>query len=828
MARAHAGSASTRRFARIPQLVLSQVKALLSGRKTLSATARRRSALAGSLRFWRHPTYQSLFRSEPLMRRVIPLLCLIFIACLATYRGLELNFEYQETDRRARDQISLIATAVSSSINAVKDELPTLGYRSALKRVLADSLPSGATSHGRTILMAGPTGKIVASAPLQPDLEGLPIRDLFKTPQPLIIFGERAGVLSVPSALHGNEEVDAFATVHHLDGELGMIAVLQPENAIFAEWRSTLSVNVTLFVGTACVLLVLIYAFYAQSTRAEQADEMYASTRGRIDAALNHGRCGLFDWDLARGRMFWSASLYELLGRAPKDDILSFAEVSEIAHSDDIDLFKLAEELLTTGEATVDKTFRMRHADGRWIWLRARGEIQHEPGRHEPHLIGICIDVTEQHELAELSRTADLRLRDAIETISEAFVLWNSKNELVICNSNYQALHNLPGHAVVPGTPYRDVMSAAANGPVSTGPISTGPAAYSSGAALGQITAAGRSGTDGSYEAQLEDGRWLQISERRTKDGGFVSVGTDITDLKRHEEQLVDREKRLKATVTDLQKSRRTLQTQAQQLVELAENYNAEKTKAEDANRAKSEFLANISHELRTPLNAIIGFSDIMTQQMFGPLGEGRYMEYCHDIHNSGTHLLTLIDDILDMSKIEAGRMSIDTVPLNAAEAASDACRIIAAAAREKNITVSHEAPDSAMVLADRRGLKQVLLNLLANAVKFTPDGGNVSLAVEDQPTTIRFAIKDTGIGISKEDVKRLAQPFVQVENQFSRSHKGSGLGLAIARSLVELHGSKLTLRSEVGKGTTVSFTLDKAATEPSKSNQASAKTATG
>jgi two-component system cell cycle sensor histidine kinase PleC len=605
----------------------------------------------------------------------------------------------------------------------------------------------------------------------------------------LTVFGARAGVLTINKD-GGNP---ALATVHHLSGRLGMVAVMQPEKDIFAEWRGDVSANVTLFVGTATVLLVLVYGFFSQATRAEQADDIYAATRARIDTALTHGRCGLFDWDLARGRVFWSASLYDLLGREPKDDILGFGEISDLTHPDDIDLYALAESLLTSGETTVDRMFRMRHANGSWVWLRARGEVQIEPGRGEPHLIGICIDVTEQHVLAEQSRTADLRLRDAIETISEAFVLWNSDNELVICNSNYQSLHNLPETAVRAGTPYAKVMAAARNSHITTIPArSPAPA----------------SGVNASYEAQLDDGRWLQISERRTKDGGFVSVGTDITALKRQEERLMESERRLIATISDLRKSRQTLEMQAQQLVELAEKYAQEKTNAENANRAKSEFLANISHELRTPLNAIIGFSDIMDKAMFGPIGSNRYAEYCRDIYDSGTYLLNVINDILDMSKIEAGRMDMSVAALDAGTVVEEAIRIIRAPAQEKSIEVTCSMPQGLVVAADRRAFKQVLLNLLSNGVKFTPDSGHVRLVASQRGGMARFEIQDTGIGIRKSDIERLAQPFVQVENQFTKTHKGSGLGLAIARSLIELQGGALAIQSIPGQGTTVTFTL--------------------
>ncbi len=776
MARALAGDASARRSEKESEWETDAGTKRLPLRTLLGALA------------------ESLARSDSLMRRLIPGLAIIFIVILALFRTGDLVSDYTRTQENAQVTLSLMATVVASGLMSSENDLPETGYRTTLKRILADSLPTGATSKGRIYLVADQSGTIVASAPLQPSLESRPISDLLGPSQPLMVFGARAGVMPVATNLgtgRGQEQV--LATVHHLDGRLGMVAVLQPENEIFSQWRDDLSANVTLFVGTSLVLLAVIYGFFSQATRAEAADDMYAATRARIDTALTHGRCGLFDWDLSRGRMFWSSSLYELLGREPKDDILSFADVADITHPDDIDLLGLAEHLLESGETLVDETFRMRHADGSWIWLRARGEIQSEPGRAEPHLIGICIDITEQHELAEQSRMADLRLRDAIETISEAFVLWNARNELVICNSNYQSLHSLPNAVIKPGTPYKDVMAAASNAEVAPQPV----------------TLRQRGGApDGSYEAQLEDGRWLQISERRTKDGGFVSVGTDITPLKKHEEKLIDSEKRLRATVSDLQKSRQTLEVQARQLVEMAEKYQEEKTRAEAANKAKSEFLANISHELRTPLNAIIGFSDIMTQEMFGPVGTDRYSDYCKDIYSSGTYLLNVINDILDMSKIEAGRMSIETETVNASESAEDASRIVTGAATEKNITVTTDVVENVSVHADKRALKQILLNLLANAVKFTPDNGTVTLRARPRGDKLHFEVIDTGIGISERDIERLAQPFVQVENQFTKTHQGSGLGLAIARSLVELHGGALVIKSEVKKGTTVSFTL--------------------
>jgi two-component system cell cycle sensor histidine kinase PleC len=240
----------------------------------------------------------------------------------------------------------------------------------------------------------------------------------------------------------------------------------------------------------------------------------------------------------------------------------------------------------------------------------------------------------------------------------------------------------------------------------------------------------------------------------------------------------------------------------------LAEQYAAEKTRAEEANQAKSKFLANMSHELRTPLNAIIGFSEIMESGMFGPLGADKYREYCSDIFSSGQYLLDVINDILDMAKIEAGRIRLDFEELDLDTLLAEAIRVVSARAQDKQLELVAKISPHLSLRADRRAFKQIVLNLLSNAVKFTPAGGRITVRGRAADGCIVLAIADTGIGIAKDALARLGRPFEQVESQLTKSHQGSGLGLAIAKSLVELHGGRMRIRSTLGKGTLVVLRL--------------------
>ena len=247
-----------------------------------------------------------------------------------------------------------------------------------------------------------------------------------------------------------------------------------------------------------------------------------------------------------------------------------------------------------------------------------------------------------------------------------------------------------------------------------------------------------------SYETRLPDGRWMQVNERRTRDGGCVSVGADITALKEHEEQLVNSERLLLATVAQLRQSRRSLEEQTQQLAELAERYHEQKARAEAANRAKAEFLANMSHELRTPLNAIIGFSQLMGSQTFGPLGSEKYRCYCDHIAASGEYLLNVVSDVLDMSRLEAGRERLVHSRFPVEQAVGRAISDVGQTAREKGVEISVEVVGDVSIEADPGAVERILTTLIRNAVKFAPEGGAVEVGAAGPSGTKCFSMSKT------------------------------------------------------------------------------------
>ena len=225
---------------------------------------------------------------------------------------------------------------------------------------------------------------------------------------------------------------------------------------------------------------------------------------------------------------------------------------------------------------------------------------------------------------------------------------------------------------------------------------------------------------------------------------------------------------------------------------------------AERANRTKSEFIATMSHELRTPLNAVIGFSEIMVRETYGPLGHRNYTDYAKDIHESGSHLLQIINDILDISKAEAGNLTLDEGVVDCRELIAASSRLFRPRLQKSELALDLDLPDRLPLLrADARMIKQIMLNLLANAVKFTPPGGRIVIEAVAEHRGLVISIRDTGVGIAKADLDRVREPFVQVDSSLSRRHEGTGLGLPLVEIMVRGHGGVFELESEENKGTT-------------------------
>lgn len=388
-------------------------------------------AIRGLARSLSRPAYQRLLEAEPFLRRAVPILIVVFLGAVAVGAAVQINGHRQEALAKAQDALVLMTGATA-------DNLTRYAGKSKLSpgEILQTALPLQAATTGRRYFITDPAGQVVASIPslaASPDALA-PILDVGRS------LANLANQVRIINSTLGDE--DAIVTVRNLPQPFGQLIALQPNHEALKRWRADSALTITLVTTTGFVLLILGFAFHWQSTRAREADAIYEMVRCRIDTALNRGRCGLWDWDLARGRIYWSDSMFEILGFEPREELLSFGEVDSLVHPDDGSLYAIASQLADGGEKTIDRAFRMQHARGDWVWLRARAEIVHQSADTGPHLIGIAVDVTEEQRLAERTATADIRLRDAVETISEAFVLWDSEDRLVLCNSKFQQLQD--------------------------------------------------------------------------------------------------------------------------------------------------------------------------------------------------------------------------------------------------------------------------------------------------------------------------------------------------------------------------------------------------
>jgi PAS domain S-box-containing protein len=443
--------------------------------------------------------------------------------------------------------------------------------------------------------------------------------------------------------------------------------------------------------------------------------------------------------------------------------------LSRATHPDDLRVLREAYERSARDMVSMTWTGRVRRADGSW----RRFELTSRPRKAADGAIvweGIALDATDrivaEQALESVRTQLDMKkaqLELALSNMAQGMCVYDADLRLVVFNQRYLELYGLENAGIKEGSTLEDTMRAS----IALGNYTPDRAE----AIVRERLASARLHEPKKLVQRLENGRTIEVDSRPLADGGSVSSFTDITERENAGVAL----------------------RQAKEMVELAD-------------RAKSQFLANMSHELRTPLNAIIGFAEIMTDKLFGPLGDARYEEYALDIRESGRHLLTLINDILDLSKIEARQANLREEQVDLGEIFTSCGRLVAERAQRGTIELDIlSADDIPAIWADRIKLKQILLNLLSNAIKFTPPGGKVTLtAVRQANRDVAITVADTGIGMRAQDIPIALQPFRQIESTLARRHEGTGLGLPLTKAIVEMHGGTLTVQSEPGKGTTV------------------------
>jgi PAS domain S-box-containing protein len=449
----------------------------------------------------------------------------------------------------------------------------------------------------------------------------------------------------------------------------------------------------------------------------------------------------------------------ELIGRSLLDLVHFIGEGDKTANPFDPLALKPFRDLAAT-MAHRDGTQRLFQVSALPVFAAATGDFL--------GFRGTARDITEHTEASERATRLQTQLTEAIESISEGFALFDPGDRLVLCNDKFRRTFPRVADRIVPGMRFEEFVRFA----LDAGEIDV-PEGERDAWLENRLRV--RAEPLASFDLKMQDGRWIKVSDHRTADGSIVGIRTDITDLKVREEALF-----------------------------------AAKESAEIASRSKSDFLANISHELRTPLNAIIGFSEIMREELFGPLGGPQYREYIGDVFDSAQHLLDVINDILDIAKAEAGKLELVEDEVEIYTVAAAATRLVQERAQRGEVAIRMRLPPGLPTIeADERKLKQILLNLVTNSVKFTPPGGTIEIAARlNDAGDFLITVTDSGIGIAADNIATALAPFGQVDSKLARKYEGTGLGLPLSNAMVKLHGGELSIDSVVGEGTTVTIRL--------------------
>jgi len=529
-----------------------------------------------------------------------------------------------------------------------------------------------------------------------------------------------------------------------------------------------------------------------------QSDATLEAVRVNLDQAQRVGHVGIWEWDLVSGELWFSDEAHRILGLSGVGGAISSQQFLNTVYGEDRPQFEAALDCSLTSLGHFQVEHRLNRSDGSLRVVRQEGEIASDDAGRPTRMVGTMLDITRRRQVEEALSAAQEHLERRVRERTRALLqeIAQRQRAQTVLRESEQRIRTitdaLPGLIAYIDTNRcfqfanrRHLEWLGLNPDDLIGqPVSAvmGEARY---AAMSPFIDRVLEGEEVSHDGWMpvENGELWAYQATYLPDigvdggvNGYFSLILDVTSNRLAEQQL-----------------------------------RAAKEAAELADRAKTEFLANMSHELRTPLNAIIGFSDIMHTEIMGELGNDFYRGYVGDILTSGRHLLEVINEILDMSKVEAGHVELHAAEVCLSELAKVTVRLVRERAEQAKIAIDNAiAEDIPPILVDERRFKQILLNLLSNAVKFTPPGGTVHIWTEPDDLTggLVVAVSDDGIGMDEEGIAKALSPFGQVESSLSRRFDGTGLGLPLTKAFTELHGGRLEIISAPAKGTTVRICL--------------------
>ncbi|MFL2836149.1 MAG: ATP-binding protein [Alphaproteobacteria bacterium] len=540
--------------------------------------------------------------------------------------------------------------------------------------------------------------------------------------------------------------------------------------------------------NTLLILLVFLLSRY-QKNEKEMIVNNHSALEHHQKLILNNKDTRYFTWDVKNKKIYLSKKSFSL-SKIKSMSSISFEEFISHIQAKDINFYQLANNAIQGKINQIEVSFKYR-TNIASKWYKLKGSLLNST-HGSPFISGLLIDITRDKNQEINAQRMQNTLSEVIDSLPLSFVLWNSKNQLVMCNSKYRDFYSLPSSITKPGTSKSEIIQLSTKSLIEIDIKNDQD---------NQLP-----GLIGQKEIQLKDKRWILKTDIKTGAGYIASMALDVSDQKISQQDLLDNENELISKVEELDNLRRKQDIQSKQLIELAGRYSTEKDNIEELENNKSKFLLNMSHELRTPLNAIIGFSDFLKNQIIDD--PNKVQEYAQDIYESGNELLSIISNIESMTSLEKEDVKINKKSQKINTIFDEVLTDFRDDIMSKKITVKNHFNFRERIFCNETAMRQVISNIISNAIKYNKDGGTIIINNNTQNGWLTLEISDNGHGMTNEEVDIIFKPFNKSRRSNIINQEGARLGLPIANTLIQIHDGNIDVKSTPGKGTCVTVSV--------------------